>query len=366
MPPRKWRLNEADQGLQKALVKMAAKSGLSEDKLSKIVSEETEKMIPAFADDIFTDCKARLPEMVNEYAELEARFRERNYSRWKEGFDLLQMLIVTSHEAGGAVYNDEKKRAEEKNDLKLGALASLHARAVLVSREIFCLLKGGFPDGALGRWRTLHEIAVVATFLSRNSQLVSKRYLAKRHVIAFEAAKQYREYEKQAGLEPFGDIEFQRLSDIKEAVVSEFGFEFSKGDWSWAKPELSGTATFFQIEKAVGLDHWRPRYKWACADTHGNYRPPNAMLGVSENRGLVLLAGESNSAMADPAQMMAISLAIATSALMTAYPTIDRLAMTKVMDKICDDIANTFTRLGPETLKEYRRKRRINKSNPLL
>lgn len=90
MPPRKWRLNEADQGLQKALVKMAAKSGLSEDKLSKIVSEETEKMIPAFADDIFTDCKARLPEMVNEYAELEARFRERNYSRWKEGFDLFK------------------------------------------------------------------------------------------------------------------------------------------------------------------------------------------------------------------------------------------------------------------------------------
>ena len=27
-------------------------------------------------------------------------------------------------------------------------------------------MKGGFPDGALGRWRTLNEIAVVAHFLA--------------------------------------------------------------------------------------------------------------------------------------------------------------------------------------------------------
>jgi|UPI00048118F1 hypothetical protein len=79
------------------------------------------------------------------------------------------------------------------------------------------------------------------------------------------------------------------------------------------------------------------------------------MLGTSENRKTVLLVGESNSAMADPAQMMALSLTTTTVALISSYPTIDRIAAAQMLQNLCNEIATIFMRLGPETLKEHRK-----------
>ena len=47
----------------------------------------------------------------------------------------------------------------------------LHARACQIAREVLTLLYAGFAEGAMARWRALHELAV----LSQNSTLVLRR-----------------------------------------------------------------------------------------------------------------------------------------------------------------------------------------------
>ncbi|WP_028032689.1 DUF5677 domain-containing protein [Chelativorans sp. J32] len=261
-------MDEIDKAVQKVVERealKAKKAGISETELEKIIGNAITKAIAELSKAVFSDCKKRLPEMISEYAELESGFRERNYQRWKDGFDLLQMLIVTSQETGEAINIAEREKAYRTQDWKLEALINIHARSVLVAREIFSLMKNGFPDGALGRWRTLHELSVIALFLSQHQKIVSRRYIAHRHIEAFKAAKQYREHQKRANLKAPRDKEFEEISQINDLVVAEFGKEIAR-DWGWAKPELKGSPNFSELEKSVRMDHWRPRYKWACAE----------------------------------------------------------------------------------------------------
>ena len=114
-------------------------------------------------------------------------------------------------------------------------------------------------------------------------------------------------------------------------------------DWGWAAPAIcKDRATFFDIEESLDLDHWRPRYKWAAQDTHGAYRPPAVLLGMSEAKEPLLLVGPSNSGLTDPAHMTAISLVLATNALVQLSPTLDRLVAMRVLLTISDQIGEAF------------------------
>jgi hypothetical protein len=53
----------------------------------------------------------------------------------------------------------------------------LHSRACLVASEVRALLASGHPFGAQARWRTLHELGVVAFILRMSDKEVAERYL---------------------------------------------------------------------------------------------------------------------------------------------------------------------------------------------
>ena len=89
-------------------------------------------------------------------------FEARNFQRWKRGFDALEFFCGVAHEVGSAFNTTFRSEVKAQQDHRFEALTHLHARAILVTEEVLCLLRGGFPDGALARWRSLHEIAVHA------------------------------------------------------------------------------------------------------------------------------------------------------------------------------------------------------------
>jgi hypothetical protein len=188
--------------LHRMFAETPARSGradLGEDELAEIVQCE---LIPRCAASLLEELKQRAPDMLREHREIDEGFRSRHLERWAEGFDLLDMLLVVAEETGAAINNTDRPQAAEDDDVQFEAVITLHARAVLVTREILCLLKGGFADGALGRWRTLHEVAVVAEFLAKHNQGISERYLLHREVQAYRAMRQYCKYQKRANLEP--------------------------------------------------------------------------------------------------------------------------------------------------------------------
>lgn len=68
-------------------------------------------------------------------------------------------------------------------------------------------------------------------------------------------------------------------------------------------------------------------------------------LGLCEVKEDILLVGQSNSSMTDPAHAAAISLTQATVTLLFLEPTIDHVVISKIIQDYSDDVGNTFLRI---------------------
>ncbi len=68
------------------------------------------------------------------------------------------MLNQISIEAGMEFQKYFLTFPEYMADPLLGVLMRQHANACRITGEIILMLKGGYPDGAIARWRTLFEI----------------------------------------------------------------------------------------------------------------------------------------------------------------------------------------------------------------
>jgi hypothetical protein len=107
--------------------------------------------------DVLADLKRRWrAESRRQRREL-AGFRKRLYDRWKAPLEGLRMMLTMSRELGDSV-NQEIRQSPDAASRRhlIDQLARSHARACQIVEEILCLLEGGFSDGALARWRTLH------------------------------------------------------------------------------------------------------------------------------------------------------------------------------------------------------------------
>lgn len=266
--------------------------------------------------------RSQMPKMLREHARHDAGFRKRSHQRWKAGLDLFKMFLVISQEIGSDYNKRARPAAFENRDHRFEAIVAIHARSLRVAGEIYALLQEGYPDGALGRWRTLHELAVTATFLANNDDETARRFIAHRGIAAFKALRQYQHYLPRSNMTPLGPGELERARHWWDRLVEEFGKPFGE-DMGWAFPVIDKKKgiNLLDLEEATGLDHWRPRFKWASDDIHASAKPYHAGLGVAEVREPVLLTGRSNSAFTDPVHMAVISLNLVNHALPDAYRT---------------------------------------------
>ena len=352
-----WRLDDYQEILEAELA--AAAEGPDESSLdaAELVERVFGKMLPQITDLLYAGLAKRSNAMLREHRRLRRGFVKRNIKRWRGGFDLLERLIVISEETGRTINNALRPKAAEENDALFEAVISNHARAIQVSREILALMVAGFPDGAMGRWRTLHEIATVAMFISQAGNETAERYILHDHVTSYKRAKNYMEHHERANL---GPVEPEVMHQLKAAHDEVLRLDQRmKHDYGWAALALnSDRPAFADLEMATGLDHWRPRYKWATTNTHGAYRTHDSSLATCEAEEPVLSVGESNSGMTDPAHMTAISLNLATMPVIMLEPNLDRLAMAIVIQRLSDEIGDTFWRLDQETFERSRNRRK--------
>jgi len=337
------------------------KDGLDPETALREFPEAWSRALPEVARTLLQELLRRSSRQLKLRRKDESGFRRRNFSRWRKGFDLLEVLIAIAEEAGIEFNEQFRPNAVEAQDFTFEALVSLHSRAVLISKEILCLLQGGFPDGALARWRSLHEVAVTATFLAENSVTVAERYLASFHVQALKTMIEYRNYAERANLTPLDDQEIENARQTVNELRIRHGEDVIDRAYGWAIGPLSKSQVkkgLKALEESTGLDHWRPRYSWASQYVHANYKPPGTLLGTSEtdfDESVVLLSGPSNSGMTEPAQMMALSLANATTALILHEHNLDRQVVSKVILQLSTEIGQTFWNIERKTLEEHRR-----------
>jgi hypothetical protein len=216
----------------------------------------------------------------------------------------------------------------------------IHQRALQVSNEIFVLLKAGYADGANARWRTLCELGVISSFLTKNDNEVSQRYLDHYAVRRYKDAVDYQAYCEELGGQPFEKEEFEKIEKAKENARKKYADGFGNGNWDWIpKSILKGrNPTFNALMTHVGLGRWIPFYNLSSATLHGLSRgfyrlglPPGEAQRTP-------LCWSSNIGLADPLQNTAIFLNMVTVCLLTQEPDDVSLLVSEVMNGFPNDI----------------------------
>ncbi len=258
---------------------------------------------------------------------------------WEEPFGRLQMLLSIVREFGKET--NKRLRDAGTSSYLIDVQTRLHARACQVASEVIALLKAGFADGAMARWRTLHEIAVVGLFISEGSESLAEKYWLHNAVESLRAAREYQKYCSRLGYERIEQPEIDDLEQTHIDLVQRFGPSFRE-QYGWAGGQLNiDKPSFADIERAVRVDHLRPFYRMASHSVHANSKGAFYRLGLLDENDL-LLAGPSNFGLADPGQSTAMSLVQVTTALATLDSNLDGIVIMKLLTKFSDEVSNSF------------------------
>ena len=253
--------------------KRSVKISLNEDDIRGALGnwerlmERLPEVLGTIADDsavrILDKLKGGWAREQRQQAKERAGFEQRLQLLWGEPLSLLEMLNTIATEAGETVATVWHEAPDPANLHTAHALFRLHARARQIACEIHALLRHGFADGALARWRTMHELTVTSLFLVNHGDSVAERYLLHTAVESWRAAQDYQVYCQSIGYPPFSVSEMDKMRTEFEALVSRFGPSYGT-QYGWAA-EIVGKKqpTFRDIEKAAALDHLRPYYRMA-------------------------------------------------------------------------------------------------------
>lgn len=241
-----------------------------------------------------------------------APFVARLLERWGPALDLYSAGTVFAEQAG-ADFNDRyQDEARRSGNMVFFAVRLLHARACQVAWEVHRLLTGGFADGAMGRWRTLHEIAVVATLLAfQGDNGLAQRYLDHAAVREYDYARWLRENFPDQVID---DEEYESLRAARDSAVAKYGERHFESDYGWAAPVVGKTKPNLRdLEAVAELSRWRPAYRVANRSVHADsVSARDAMVRRGDD--LVLLSGPVNIGLSEPGGNALASLTIVTSA----------------------------------------------------
>jgi hypothetical protein len=287
--------------------------------------------------------------MLDEHARLRSKFEKRLYRVWRTPLQQFEILLVCAAEIGEEFNTAERARAVQDQDFSFEALIRLHARACQLGGEILCLLKAGFAAGAYARWRTLHEVAVVALLISEHGNELAERYLKHEAIETRKLLLQYQEHHARLGYASPSADEIEEISTLRDRLLVDFGPEFGE-EYGWAFPVTQNKkANFSHLEAKVGLGHYRALVKSSCGAVHAGTR------GITHNPGVpvgteVMLAGTSNTGLAEPGHSAALSLLQATVALLSNAPNTERLIAQHALIRLVSDMGDSFARAHLRTM----------------
>jgi hypothetical protein len=222
----------------------------------------------------------------------------------------------------------------EETDDALEALTRIHARACLTAGEVQALLEAGFASGAWARWRSLHELAVTASFVRKHGLPAGSRYLAHDRLQAYTAARSRRDHGAGLGHEPMPDEALEAAKRHRDELVAEFGPPI-QGEYGWAAEALGKRVNFSMIERDVEFEPWRAPYRTANGSERsaGDPESPPGRRGVDRS-GLLGLA--------DPGDATCVSLLQAATCLLTYKVDPDNLAILALLMALQPEVRQAF------------------------
>jgi hypothetical protein len=271
-------------------------------------------------------------------------FLRRLARTWRRPMELLKVQLHLARSVGNEL-NDELRRHPGQNaPVLVEAITMLHARACQISAEVLVLLEAGFAEGAMARWRSLHEVATTLLFIQKHGSATAERYLAHDVVESWKAAKEYSTHSARLGYEPISTEELAEVKRAYDSALMKYGDGFGTS-YGWAASDLQiRKPTFADIEKGAGFEHFRPFYRLASHPVHANSKAVKFRLGMLEGTN-ALPVGPTNYGLADPGQNTGLSLSHVTAALITMAPTYERLLHMQIMAELARELGNAFAQV---------------------
>lgn len=269
--------------------------------------------------------------MLAERAKYAATVAEEVRSIYGPGLDLCERVLKITSETGADYASEHLK--PDGGPVTPWVMAHLLARACRVAEEGLALLKAGFGPGASSRWRSLYEIAVVATFIGQHGDETATRYVdhlwVQRWRILEDAA--------DAGtLDPADQSHLDAAKCEVDRLVTQHGDEF-KHDYGWAAFALPAAAHhgFRALADATNFAHVRPDYRQSWASVHASaswvLEPPD-----SDHLASTLATGPSLAAIDGPAVGIATTLVAVTGVVMVAAEYVSTAYVLSAMLELCD------------------------------
>jgi hypothetical protein len=286
-------------------------------------------------------------------AEIEA-FQQRLADRWRKPLRLLAVQIGLAAQFGDDFNDYLREKATIENGATVDSLTRLQARAVQIAGEVEALLKNGYADGAMSRWRTLHEVVVVAFFIDQFGNEVAEAYLDHLAIDSLRHARMYREAAPKLGYAPMLEREWTELQTEAARLMAKHGDAFGK-DYGWAARALGkDRPTFTDIELAVEFDKYRPYYKMASNNIHAGPRGVFSRLGRLSGED-ILLSGPSNAGLEEPGRLTAFSLSQISAPLLMIEPNMDANVWARVIQHLAGEIEHAFLEAKEQLEKDERR-----------
>ncbi len=264
------------------------------------------------------------------YSEL-AGFHKRLFNTWRAPLTRLDSLIAMCMEIGSEINAEYRSSKKYSPSTRRNITIKLHTRAVQIANEVSCLLKGGLADGAMARWRSLHETTVILAFLGRHDDALSSRFVDFQAITRLKAATEYNEHHGSLGFESFDQSTLAQFQKERDAMLEKYGQQF-KSENGWAADVLKQKrVTFKDIENFVDMSYLRPQYGFASKNVHSGVDSIGFKLALSMSSQETLLAGPSNEGLIEPIQCTSYSLIIATCELIDTAAHDERSIMEGVL-----------------------------------
>jgi Family of unknown function (DUF5677) len=305
-----------------------------------------EEMLRSFRDSgvpmIADDLDRAMPDLLKWRHRTYRGFDRRLRRHWGEGFDRLETMVHAFWEVGAEFLAMAKSDQRRRSDPTFRCLARLFARATRTAEESFVLLRTGFADGALARWRTLYELAITAEFIAEGGGDTAKRYLAHEEFQAMRTEEISAQYDDEGETEASREI-LEGFVRRRVELVAEYGRSFL-GEFGWAAESLNHPAPrFSDIEAACDFSSARPLYRRASAFVHAG---ADGLVGhgVLPHYRHLLLPGRSNAGLSEPGQLTAMAIGLLAGVPGRYLPTVGWMVRGNILNVMATRCCEAFER----------------------
>ena len=282
----------------KALSEVERNSTSLEQFTSKWLNELVDEGLPHFMND-FTRAALESEKRRNTIA-------EDIKQKWEVSRSSLLAFIEYCAEVGERAFDTDTLDALQY------VMRKCHAKALQITREIMLLLDNGYPDAAMARWRTLHEVNVVSAFVKKHGLECATRFIHHQEIDRLKFLRKHKECSEELDWTPVLETNIEAQEKVQEELVELYGKSF-KTPYGWAEAFTNHPApNFATLSVNAGYGNWTSLYKASSYSIHSSY---TGLVGFSVNPDLdenTWFVGQSSNGLSNPAQLLAISFSQVT------------------------------------------------------